>query len=165
MFKATTPAGKVKQLGIFASEYGDGAILFKTLGAKRYVIEWIEDGERHIETTIAGLPKKSGLKLIKSAADLNSNIYWSPRIANKTMATYSDNVLGKVYEEADWTDENGITYHSVDKYGIAMQPTGFDLSLSCEYQQLLNILSGIPDSDYFDITKCLRDYNFNIDNE
>ena len=165
LFKATTPAGDVKQLGIFASEYGDGAILFKTLGAKRDVSEWIEDGERHIETTIAGLPKKSGLKLIKTAADFNINMKWSPRIADKNMATYSDNVQGKVYKDADWTDENGITYHSTDRYGIAIQPVGFDLSLSDEYQQLLNLLSGIPDSDYFDITKCLRDYNFEIDNE
>lgn len=157
-FKALTPKKVEKQLGIFAQEYGDGAVLFKTLGAKRYCIEWYEKGEHHIETTIAGLSKKCGLKLIKSAADLNNGLYWSPSISEKLMAHFSDTKPGQVYQESDWVDSYGNWYHSKDKFGIMLEPTGFDLSLADEYNQLLRLLAGQPDSDYFDITKCLRDF-------
>jgi hypothetical protein len=142
-YKALTAKGKIKQLGIFERE--DDCEDFKTLGAKRYVAKHGND----VEATIAGLPKSAASAHIKEVDDLCNNIYWTPAESGKLMAHYVDDMPHTI-----WTDKQGNKYESDDKYGIMLEPVGFDLSLAAEYEELLNFLSG--NSEYYNITKVLR---------
>lgn len=47
----------ISDLGMFDQEHTEGITRFKCLGAKRYLISFIEHGEEKHEQTIAGLPK------------------------------------------------------------------------------------------------------------
>lgn len=130
LYTATTNKGKVKRLGIMERE--DDCQEFKTLGAKRYVD--LVDGEIHC--TIAGLPKKAGEAKIKSVSDFNNKMVWSTKESEKQIAMYNDNQKPCV-----WRDREGHPYKSNDKYGICIQPTTFDLSMSGEFMKFLMTLA------------------------
>ena len=129
LYTAVTNKGKVKRLGIMERE--EDCQEFKTLGAKRYVD--LIDGKIHC--TIAGLPKSAGENKIKRVADFNDNVVWSTKESEKVIAMYNDNQKPCV-----WTDRNGKKYKSEDRYGICLQPTTFDLSMSGEFRKFLNTL-------------------------
>ena len=130
LYTATTNKGKVKRLGIMERE--DDCQEFKTLGAKRYVD--LVDGEIHC--TIAGLPKRAGEAKIKSVSDFNNKMVWSTKESEKQIAMYNDNQKPCV-----WRDRDGHPYKSSDKYGICIQPTTFDLSMSSEFMKFLMTLA------------------------
>ena len=149
MFTCLTSKGKSKQLGIFERE--EDCREFKTIGAKRYACEHVhDDGTTSIEITIAGLPKSAGHHHIKKVDDLCNNIYWTPEESGKLMAHYNDD-----QQPCTWADDEGNSYDSADKYGIMLEPIGFDLSLAAEYDELLKFLAGY-DCDYYHITKIFR---------
>lgn len=129
LYTAVTKKGKIKRLGVMERE--DDCQEFKTLGAKRYVD--LIDGEIHC--TIAGLPKSAGEKKLKSVAEFNNKTFWNTRESEKLMAVYNDN-----QKPALWTDRDGKTYFSKDKYGICLQPTTFDLSMSGEFVKFLHMI-------------------------
>ena len=147
-YSPLTVKGKAKQLGIFDRE--DDCEEFKSIGAKRYAAS--HNGE--VETTIAGLPRKAGTKIIKSVDELNDGIIWSPKQSGKLMAHYIDNM-----QSTEWHDKYGNVWNSNDQYGIMLEPIGFDMSLAEEYRKLIETLNGKTDSDYFNITKIIRDYD------
>lgn len=151
-YSPKTANGVSKQLGIFERE--EDCYEFKALRAKVYAAEHIEkDGTRTIETTIAGLPKSSGVKLIKKVDDLNDGLFWTPRLSEKLCANYIENQGTTV-----WTDEQGNTETYNDKYGIMLEPIGFDLSIASDYEYLLGILNSQVDNDYLDTPEILRNY-------
>ena len=128
-FTAKTSKGKIKRLGIMERE--DDCEEFKTLGAKRYV----DKVNGHIECTIAGLPKRAGVEKIKSVEGFKDGMVWNTLESHKQIAHYNDN-----QPECVWTDRDGNTYKSNDKYGICIQPTTFDLSISDEFSHFLKLL-------------------------
>ena len=128
-YTATTSKGKVKRLGIMERE--DDCEEFKTLGAKRYVDK--VNGE--IECTIAGLPKSAAKAKIKSVDEFNTGLVWSTDESEKLIAHYEDNQKPCV-----WKDRDGVEFYSDAKYGICLQPTTFDLSISNEFEHFLTVL-------------------------
>lgn len=152
-FSPKTPKGKEKQLGIFDRE--DDCLDFKALRAKVYAYKYYDSdsNEYKVKTTIAGLPKKAGTKIITDVDILNDNLYWNPEQAEKLCAHYLDNM-----PSADWVDENGTVYHSNDRYGIMLEPIGYDLSIASEYKYLLDILNQHDNVDYFDTPEIIRNY-------
>ena len=137
LYTAKTMKGKIKRLGIMERE--EDCEEFKTLGAKRYVD--LIDGKIHC--TIAGLPKAAGEAKIKSVSEFNDGMVWNTRESQKVIAMYNDN---QPYTK--WTDRNGDSYESNDRFGICLQPTTFDLSISNEFKRFLRTLnSGKIDSE------------------
>ena len=155
-----TSKGKHKRLGIFERE--DDCVEFKALRAKVYAAKhWNEDENDYvIETTIAGLPKKSGVKLIKNVDDLHDDLYWTPEQSEKLCCHYLDN-----QQQTTWIDDYGNVEVRDDKYGIMLEPIGFDLSIAAEYKYLLMVLSKHDDVDYFNTPEVVRNYWQGIDNE
>lgn len=130
-YTATTSKGKIKRLGVMERE--DDCEEFKTLGAKRYV--YLSNGEIHC--TIAGLPKRAGKAKIKSVDDFKDGLVWDTQESEKLIAKYNDNQNSCI-----WIDRDGNAYESEAKYGICLQPTTFDLSISNEFSHFLNLLRG-----------------------
>ena len=130
LFTATTNKGKIKRLGIMERE--EDCEEFKTLGAKRYVD--LIDGKIHC--TIAGLPKSAGENKIKSVSEFNDGMIWNTMESEKVIAMYNDN-----QKPTDWVDRDGNKWHSEDKFGICLQPTTFDLSMSGEFKKFLQTLA------------------------
>lgn len=153
-YSPLTVKGKAKQLGIFDRE--DDCEEFKSIGAKRYAAK--HNGE--VETTIAGLPRKAGTKIIKSVDELTDETFWSPKQSGKLMAHYIDNM-----QPTEWHDKHGNIWNSNDQFGIMLEPIGFDMSLAEEYRKLIETLNGKTDSDYFEITKIIRDYDLTSDED
>lgn len=137
--------GEAKQLGIFERE--EDCVEFKTIGAKRYVAN--HDGK--LECTIAGLPKASGLLQIKEVDDLSSGLYWQPSQAGKLMCHYNDN-----QGETIWRDKQGNVWKSSDNYGIMLEPVGFDMSITSDYEFLIDLVAGVRSADCYNITSILR---------
>lgn len=145
-----TPKGKVKPLGVFALDTPDGADVlpdgysvykeFKTLGSKKYVYE---DSNGVIHSTIAGLPKEAGPKIIKSCDDFKLSLKWDSRHSGKLCAIYNDN-----QPELDWVDCCGNSYHSTHKYGIALKPIGFSMDKMEEYMHFIDWIRGVKDDNY-----------------
>lgn len=129
LYTALTNKGKVKRLGIMERE--DDCEEFKTLGAKRYVD--LVDGKIHC--TIAGLPKTAGENKIKSVSEFNDKLVWSTDESEKVIAMYNDK-----QKPCEWRDRDNHPYKSKDQYGICLQPTTFDLSMSGEFRKFLNTL-------------------------
>lgn len=138
LYTPITSKGKMKRLGIMERE--DDAVRFKTLGAKRYAYE-TEDGAVH--TTIAGLPKGAGTKKLKSIDDFTNKTVWNTKESNKNTAVYNDNQTW-----CDVVDMYGNTYTATDKYGVAIVPTTFDMTIGEEFEKFLKVLiTGTIDED------------------
>ncbi len=136
LYTAKTMEGSVKRLGIMERE--SDCLEFKTLGAKRYVDKvWSKKKQAYVvECTIAGLPKEAGEKKLKSVSDFNNNVIWNTRESKKKIAQYNDN-----QKPCEWRDRDNHPYKSKDKYGICIQPTTFDLSMSDEFIRFLQVLA------------------------
>ena len=146
LFTATTSKGKVKRLGVMERE--DDCYEFRTLGAKRYV-DRTDDG---IQCTIAGLPKKAGVNKFQSVDEFNDKTFWRTSESGKLTACYNDN-----QPTTRWTDANGDTYVSTDKYGLCLKPTTFDLSMTDEFKLfVISLMTGkMDDPDFFNDTPSL----------
>lgn len=136
LYTATTTEGKVKRLGIMERE--DDCLEFKTLGAKRYVDKvWSKKKQAYVvECTIAGLPKEAGEKKLKSVEDFKDTTVWNTMESEKVIARYNDDQKPCV-----WVGRDGIPYKSKDRFGICLQPTTFDLSMSGEFRRFLFMLA------------------------
>lgn len=159
-FSPKTPKGKAKQLGIFDRE--EDCVEFKALRAKVYAYKFLDEDSNtyKIKTTIAGLPKRSGVKVITDVDMLSDDLYWTPELSEKLCCHYLDN-----QPSSDWTDEFGNTWHSDDRYGIMLEPIGFDLSIASEYAYLLDVLNKSSNVDYFNTPEIIRNYWEGIDND
>lgn len=147
-----TAKGKYKQLGIFERE--DDAVEFKALRAKVYAAAHPDkNGNLEIETTIAGLPKSSGVAKLSCVDDLQTGLFWWEKESKKLTSYYLDTQQPTV-----WHDKHGNIYKCEDKFGVALIPTSFSLELTDEYEELLGLIDGERDNDYFNITKIIRDF-------
>lgn len=121
-----TPKGVEKPLGVFAPE--DNCTEFITLGAKRYVERREKDGKLHL--TVSGINKGA-------VALLNDNIFnfrdgfdfdKDADCVTKRLSTY-------VYDMPECTWDDGYT--SKYTHGINLRRTGYNLTMTDEYKELI----------------------------
>ena len=152
-----TIKGIEKPLGVW--DYEGKYDRFKTLGAKRYMVE--HDGK--IEITIAGVNKKAGVKYLYETYKTNDkifeafaeNLYFPPyydrtEIINGEKTTVIDNGSGKLchtyideFMLGHITDYNGLEYEYMERSGVHMENTDYTLSLEAEFK---NIIMGIKEA-------------------
>ena len=136
--------GVVKTLGVW--DYEGTYNRFKTLGAKRYLIE--EDGK--IEITVAGLPKKSGSEYLMEKAKGNldeafelfsDNLYIPVNKTGKMTHTYIDEPI-----EVDVIDYQGN--HAIVEVASSthLESCEFTLEISPSFKELLQ---GLPNSKLY----------------
>lgn len=130
LFKPKTIQGKEKPLGVW--DYEGTYSRFKTLGAKRYLVE----KDDKLEITIAGLNKKQGLKYMLQKAGSNTGVF----------RMFTDDL----FIPADHTGKNTHSYIDEPKTfkvidylgnelevemlsGIHLEPAEFTLSMSDRY--------------------------------
>lgn len=134
-----TKDGKVKTLGIwdFEGTYQQ----FKTLGAKRYLVN--ENG--NLQLTVAGLSKQNGVKyLIEQAeGDINKvfelfsdNLYVPASRTGKMTHTYIDEPMEFICE-----DYQGNSAIIKTLSGVHLESCDFTLSIAEQYRQFLQNLS------------------------
>lgn len=122
-----TPKGEEKPLGIFAKE--DNVTQFKTLGAKRYIERRKKDGKLHL--TISGI-NKGAVELLGD--DMNNfkdgfNFDKDAPCVKKKLCTYLTKMPPVVYPDG---------YVSHYRYGINLRNTGYLLSMTDEYKELID---------------------------
>ena len=132
-----TPKGIEKPLGIFEQE--QPCIEFRTLGAKRYV-ERRDDNKLYL--TVSGINKdavymlendinnfKDGFNFDKDSIKGNKTILHNGEpCVKKRLSTYLNDMPVVVYPDG---------YVSVYKYGINMRRTGYELTMTDEYKELI----------------------------
>lgn len=156
LFCPKTKKGVAKRLGIFEI---DGEPLdknrpyeiyrgFITQGAKRYA--YIPaDGKIH--TTVAGLPKSAGPRVIKRLADFNDGAEWDTKQSGRLTVYYAE-----MNDGIKWRGEGGEVYISHDKYAVCMKPTTFNMSLSGQFRAFLDYIKGADvDDTYIDDNKIM----------
>lgn len=148
MASPKTIKGKTKPLGVW--EYEGRYTRFKTLGAKRYLVE--EDGETHI--TIAGVSKSAGMRYLKHTYKTNDEIfknftnklYFPPSYerdgiedngSGKLCHTYIDGTL-----EGTVIDYMGNEGYYKETSCVHMENTDYTLSLEDEFIRLLMGIKG-----------------------
>lgn len=142
-YKPKTITGKEKPLGVWDD---DGEYTrFKTLGAKRYMVEYIKDGELHQKITIAGLGKNEGLRWLKENypkdpfQGFTHDMKVPAEKTGKNTHTYIDEEMIGVVK-----DYKGVYYKYHEFSGIHLEPAPFSLSLSDKF---IEFLSGYAEVD------------------
>lgn len=137
-----SPDGSAKVLGVWEHEYD--AYTFKTLGAKRYMIEysWTEKGNKHYmpnskyEFTTSGCSKSKTLKYImQQATELHcspfdiftSELIVPPEYSGRTISKYIDEM------RTGWvTDYLGNKAYYESPSGIYVAPASYSFSITDE---------------------------------
>lgn len=144
-----TVKGITKILGIW--DYEGQYKRFKTLGAKRYMVEQNDvlrvGGKSYdVSLTVSGVNKKSAIPYLlekygkDKIFDAFTNYLQIPPVATgKNIHTYID------YEvDGMMTDYTGVTAPYHENTSVHLEPTGYSLSLSVMY---INYLQGIKFKD------------------
>ena len=128
MTRPKTVKGKEKPLGVFAPE--DPCCEFVTLGAKRYVERRINDNKLHL--TVSGINKEAvellnnNIENFVDGFDFNKDA----DCVHKQLATYLLDMPEVTYPDG---------YHSTYREGINMRRTGYLLSITDEYKELIRL--------------------------
>lgn len=128
-----TVKGEKKPLGVwdFDGEYSR----FKTLGAKRYLVEEKETGE--IIMTVSGLNKQTAVGYMKKLQGpvknglfdwFKNGLYIPPGYTGKQTHTYIDTP-----KEGYLKDYTGRTAHYYERSGVHLGPADYRLGLAREY--------------------------------
>ena len=138
--KPKTIKGIEKPLGIW--DYEGTYKHFKTLGAKRYIVEQA-DGTYNI--TVAGLAKRSCLPYLENTYEnifdaFTHNLYIPADYTGKNTHTYIDDV-----RVGELTDYMGNTAKYNELSCVHLEPADYSLSLSYEY---IRFLLNIQDVDF-----------------
>lgn len=143
LIEPTTIDGVKKPLGVW--DFDGHYKRFKTLGAKRYLVEYSNDKRNKLKNkyslTVAGLNKNTALPYMieNSKGDVFSffkhGMYIPPPYTGKMTHTYIDDEKRGVV-----TDYNGSTIDFHELSGVHLSPADYSLSLSSEFIfYLLNI--------------------------
>ena len=133
-----TITGVEKMIGVW--DYEGTYTRFKTLGAKRYLIE--ENGR--LELTVAGLSKKNGIKYMLDYCEgnhekvfkmFNDKLYIPKEHTGKNTHTYIDNEM--TFQATDYLGET-VEVHT--KSGVHLESAEFTLSIAQQYGIFLNNL-------------------------
>ena len=132
------PNGELASLGSFQFEHMYDE--FKCIGLKRYVGTYTEHGKTKMKTAIAGLPKSAVSEKIQKPKDLNGSLSWNSKESKLIVPTFNDE-----QESTVWTDRDGNTYKSNQKYGVAFVPTAFTLT---EYGNMKSVVELMTSDTY-----------------
>lgn len=137
-----TIEGVEKPIGVW--DYDGHYKRFKTLGAKRYLVEY-DNG--NLELTVAGLSKRNGVEYMKKICNndnekvfdmFTNNLYIPANETGKNTHTYLD-----TEKQANVTDYMGNTRHVISKSAVHLSKTDFTLSISRGFLDFLyNLLNG-----------------------
>ena len=133
-----TKDGKVKPIGVF--EIDGHYKRFKTLGAKRYLVEY-ENGE--MEMTVAGLSKKNGLKYLQEKYKdntevfnaFNDEMYIPAEYTGKMTHTYLDEP--QEHRILDYLGNEGV---GSALSSVHLEKADFTLSLARQYVEFIENL-------------------------
>ena len=138
-----TIKGVSKPIGVW--DYEGMYTRFKTLGAKRYLVE--SDGD--VEITIAGVGKKAGTEYLKYTYNNNDSIFDAFSEDLVFPAHYDHdgedlNGCGKLlhsyidyYIEGEIIDYMGNTYVYNEQSGVHMENTEYHMTLDFEFRNLI----------------------------
>lgn len=136
-----TIEGKVESMGVW--DYEGTYSRFKTLGAKRYLVE--ENGE--LALTVAGLSKQNGLNYLLEKANydngkvfdmFNDELYIPSERTGKMTHTYIDETQDFIIQ--DYQGNESLIH---TKSGIHLEPCDFTLSISKQYGKFIkNFIQG-----------------------
>lgn len=134
-----TRKGKEKPLGRFVAE--DPCCEFITLGAKRYVERRIEDNKLHL--TVSGINKEAVALLNDNISNFRDNFDFDKDAdcVKKQLATYLTNIPEVTYPDG---------YHSTYTQGINMRRTGYLLTMTDEYKEIINYIDRLTVEDFDD---------------
>lgn len=141
-----TKDGVEKPLGVW--DYEGTYKTFKTLGAKRYMVEYEKKGKLVRSLTISGVNKKNAIPwLEKEAKKKHKTIFdlfedglnFPPRATGKNVHTYLDYA-----QKGEITDYLGNVGRYDEKSSVHLEPTGYSLSLSRNY---IDYLLGLREED------------------
>lgn len=138
--KPKTKEGVEKLIGVWDldGEYSR----FKTLGAKRYLVEYKDTGK--LELTVAGLSKHNGIEYMKriSKGDstkvfemFNDDLYIPAEYTGKMTHTYIDTP-----KEIKILDYQGNVCNVYSPSGVHLESCDFTLSIASQYIDFLNNL-------------------------
>ena len=136
-FSPLTKDGIAKTIGVW--DYEGDYIHFKTLGAKRYMVESKKKG---VNITVAGLNKKEAVPFIEHLAKTkNMNVFdvFSDELfvdgehSGKLLHTYLDDV-----QEFCVTDYLGNKLDVISLSGVHLEPSSYSLSLPELYKKYIN---------------------------
>lgn len=139
-----TNKGVEKMLGVW--DYEGTYDRFKSLGAKRYMIE--EDGE--INITVSGVSKRHAVPFIieeakrqgKDPFDIfEEDLVIPPEHTGKMLHTYIDDPI-----EGNLTDYQGRSYHYHEETCVHLEKTSYHMSLAVEY---INYLLSIREEEVY----------------
>lgn len=134
-----TRTGKTKMMGVW--DFEGLYSRFKTLGAKRYLVE--EDGK--LTLTVAGLSKKNGIEYMIEVCNgdnskvfemFNDSLYIPANRTGKMTHTYIDHEL-----KFKIVDYKGVEATVNPLTGVHLGDCDFTLSISDHYKQFLQNLS------------------------
>ncbi len=139
MVHPKTIEGKEKLLGEW--DYEGKYTRFKTIGAKRYMVEKRnKDGKLEISLTVSGLNKKVAVPYLlkkygkkKIFEEFNDGLYIPPKYTGKMTHTYIDEE-----KEGYVTDYLGNTTYFKELSGIHLEDCEYDARLSKKYLDFLN---------------------------
>ena len=138
-FAPKTIEGKKKPIGVW--ELDGHYSKFKTLGAKRYIVEHAESKE--IELTVSGLGKDEGVNYLRKKYGSNEEILKNfdddlsipAEETGKMVHTYIDHEY--VFSIKDY---NGVEENVIAKSGVYLEQETFNLGMTQEYIDFIDKL-------------------------
>lgn len=131
-----SPRGEQKWLGVWEHEYD--AVNFKTIGAKRYLIE---RANNNYELTVAGTNKKSTLEYIIKLAGLSAKNPFDIFDENLVIpAEYAKRTTSKFIDDTrtGWiTDYLGNKEYYVAPSGVYVAPASYSFSITEEMKEAI----------------------------
>lgn len=141
-FAPFTQKGIQKPIGVWDNE---GVYdRFKTLGAKRYIVE--KDGE--VEITVAGLHKGKAVEYMKMISDdpftvFETGLYVPPEHSGRLTHTYIE------YEiEGDIVDYTGVPGHYHELSCVHMEPSAYEMEQSPEFRAFLDEINMVVEDSW-----------------
>lgn len=132
---ATDNNGEVHYMGVYEDEGYQKPNRFKTLGAKKYVLE---DPNKKLHITIAGVNKKLGGIELGKLENFKDGFIFNK--AGGTESVFNDNV------DMYYLTLEGKKLHITDN--IVIRDSTYTLGITAEYQAILNGLIEIKYSDH-----------------
>ena len=126
--------GVVHFMGVYESEHYDLPNRFKTLGAKKYVLE---DKDKRLHITIAGVNKKEGGKELEKIENFKEGFVF--RKAGGTESVFNDHVDMIIQED-------GHDLHITDN--VVIRDSSYTLGITAEYRAILDGVMEIKYSDH-----------------
>ena len=134
-FIPQTIKGKEKPLGVWDD---DGLYdRFKTLGSKRYLVEYSDDDGKHLKCTIAGVNKKKTSQWLSEQEDgfktFTDLMSVDKEHSGRMIVTYLDEPM-----DGEVTDYLGNKYEYHELSGIHMEKGDYNLKMSPIFLKLLS---------------------------